>query len=157
MYFSHENSNGVEYYIEAATLDGANRQLILNSTTQIGSLTIDYDMNRLYFVHTRVGAIEYLDLKNNGVSEIVYFLCLNRILIGFHYKKKITNLSCMCMQFHEVLSSDGKIEGITVYKNEIYFAETTDSKIERCDKDNCANRITVRSNKGIDMKSIEFV
>lgn len=74
MYFSHENSNGIEFYIEASTLDGANKQLILNSTKQIGSLTIDYETNRLYFVYTRVGAIEYLYLTNNTVSKM-FFLC----------------------------------------------------------------------------------
>lgn len=68
MYFTHENSNGTEFYIARASLDGSNHHILLNTTRQIASLTIDYDTNRLYFVYPRLRAIDYIDLTNSSVS-----------------------------------------------------------------------------------------
>lgn len=70
MYFTHENSNGTEFYIARATLDGSDHHILLNTSRQITSLTIDYDTRRLYFVYPRIRAIDYMDLTNGSVSRI---------------------------------------------------------------------------------------
>lgn len=70
MYFTHENSNGTEFYIARATLDGSDHHIMLNTSRQIASLTIDYDTKRLYFVYPRLRAIDYMDLTNDSVSRL---------------------------------------------------------------------------------------
>lgn len=72
MYFTHENSNGTEFYIARAALDGSNHHILLNTSRQITSLSIDYETERLYFVYPRHRAIDYIDLINGSVSLLVY-------------------------------------------------------------------------------------
>lgn len=104
-------------------MDGTNRRILLNSSQPIGSLTADIESNRLYFIRKQTGAVDYLDLTSSTVNEVIPPEKL------FHGYKKV--------------------ESITIYKDAIYFAETTEAKIEKCDKNNCTNRTTVRTNKDI--------
>lgn len=122
-YFSHENGNGTIFIVEQSALDGSNRRILLNSSQPIGSLTTDIESNRLYFVRKQTGAVEFLDLAASTVHEVV--------------PPEKSNLSYK------------KVESITIYKDVIYFAETTDAKIEKCDKTTCSNRTIVRTNKDI--------
>lgn len=104
-------------------MDGSNRRILLNSSQPIGSLTTDLDTNRLYFVRKQTGAVEYLDLASASVHEVVP---PEKLILGYK-----------------------KIESITIYKDTLFFAETTEAKIEKCDKTTCANRTMVRMNKDI--------
>lgn len=104
-------------------MDGSNRQILLKSLAPIGSLTTDLDSNRLYFVRKQTGAVDYLDLTSSSVHEVVP---AEKLVLGYK-----------------------KVESITIYKDTVYFAETTDAKIEKCDKTTCENRTTVRLNKDI--------
>lgn len=124
LYFTHENGNGTTFIVEKSALDGSNRKVLLTSTAPIGSLTTDLESNRLYFVRKQTGAVEYLDLASP--SEHHEVVPSEKLVLGYK-----------------------KIESITIYKDTVYFAETTDSKIEKCDKTTCENRTTVRLNKDI--------
>lgn len=122
LYFSHENSNGTTFIIEQSSLDGSQRKILLNSSQPIGSLTADLDSNRLYFIRKQTGGIDYLDLTSNNVHEVVQ---------------------------PEKKGSYKKIDGITIHKDIIYFAENANYTIEKCDKTTCDNRTLVRMNKDI--------
>lgn len=104
-------------------MDGSNRKVLLNSSQPIGSLTVDLESKRLYFIRKQTGGIDYLDLKLGNVHEVVQ---PEKMLIGYK-----------------------KVDGVAIYKDTIYFAQNTDNKIEKCDKTTCANRTTVRINKDI--------
>lgn len=123
MFFSHENVNHTVSIIEQSSLDGSNRKILLNSSQPISSLTTDLDSNRLYFIRKQTGGIDYLDLSTGNVHEVVE---PQKLTLGYK-----------------------KIDGITIYKDAIYFAENTDGSIEKCDKTTCDNRTTVRMNKDI--------
>lgn len=121
MYFSHENSNGTAFIIEQSALNGSNRKVLLNSSQPVGSLTVDLESNRLYFIRKHTGGIDYLDLKTGNVHEVLQPV---KMLIGYK-----------------------KVDGMAIYKDFIYFAENSEGKIEKCDKTTCENRTTVRMNK----------
>ncbi|XP_031616659.1 prolow-density lipoprotein receptor-related protein 1 isoform X3 [Contarinia nasturtii] len=123
LYFSYENYNSTMFYIGQSSLDGSNRRILLNSSQPIGSLTADIESNRLYFIRKQTGAVEYLNLNSSTVHEVVP---PEKLFLGYR-----------------------KVESIAIYKDEIYFAESTDAKIEKCDKTTCTNRTTVRINKDI--------
>lgn len=120
MYFSHENSNGTAFIIEQSALDGSSRKVLLNSSQPIGSLTVDLESKRLYFIRKQTGGIDYLDLQMGNVHEVV---------------------------IPEKKGAYKKVDGVAIYKDFLYFAENTDSTIEKCDKTTCANRTKIRNNK----------
>lgn len=123
LYFAHESSNGKLFIIQQSSMDGENRRILLNSSQPISSLTVDIKSNRLYFIRKQTGSVEYLHLLTSTVHEVVP---PERLVFGYK-----------------------KVESITIYKDTLYFAETTEAKIEKCDKTTCANRTTVRVNKDI--------
>lgn len=102
-------------------MDGSNRKILLNSSQPIGSLKVDLESKRLYFIRKGTGGIDYLDLRFGNVHEVVH---PEKILISYH-----------------------QVDGLAIYKDTIYFADNTDGKIDKCDKTTCANRTTVRTNK----------
>lgn len=68
MYWAHKREDTKTYLIESSSLDGWNREIILNSTESARSLSIDFSTDRLYFVYVESGKIVYYDLKTHLVS-----------------------------------------------------------------------------------------
>ncbi len=71
MYWSHKQDITKTYLIEQSSLDGSNREILINCTYPAESLTIDYSINRLYFVYGSIGSILFVDLAKNTVHELV--------------------------------------------------------------------------------------
>lgn len=68
MYFAHNEEKSNSYRIESAALDGSERNIIVNCTELVDSLTIDFLNNRLYFVYKNAGEIFYFDLTSRTVK-----------------------------------------------------------------------------------------
>lgn len=114
MYWSHKKDLTKTYLIEKSSLDGSNREILLNCTYPAESLTIDYSINRLYFVYGSVGAILFVDLTKNTVHELL--------------EKSVF-----------------PIASLTVYKDNVYFAESQHNTIRKCDKFNCTESSSLRN------------
>ncbi|KAJ6647666.1 Prolow-density lipoprotein receptor-related protein 1, partial [Pseudolycoriella hygida] len=113
MYWSHKKDLTKTYLIEKSSLDGSNREVLINCSHPAESLTIDYMENRLYFVHGSIGAVMFVDLTTNATYGLL------------HFKYPITSL--------------------TVYKENIYFAESQENTIRKCDKSDCKESTQLRN------------
>lgn len=114
MYWSHKKDITKTYLIEMSSLDGSNREILINCTHPAESLTIDYDLNRLYFIYGSIGAINYVDLTKKELHELVR-------------------------------ESVYPITSLTVYKDNIYFAESQHNTIRKCDKSECHENSILRN------------
>lgn len=114
MYWSHKKDLTKTYLIEASSLDGSNREILVNCTYAAESLTIDYSIDRLYFVYSSIGAIDFVDLSTKTIQELVHESV-----------------------FH--------ITSLTVYKENVYFAETGLNTIRKCNKFNCRESYVLRN------------
>lgn len=114
MYWSHKKELTKTYLIETSSLDGSNREILINCTHPAESLTIDYSINRLYFVYGSVGAILFVDLTKNTLHELVP-------------------------------DSVYPITSLTVYKENVYFAESQHNTIRKCDKFDCHDNSVLRN------------
>lgn len=60
------------------------------------------------------------------------------------------DLSTCVLQVHEVLSKASgkgrKVESVTIYKDEMFFSESFDSTIRRCNKNKCNESTVLRNN-----------
>lgn len=72
MFWSHKKDLTKTYLIERSSLDGSNREILINCTYPAESLTIDYTLNYLYFVYETHGSILYVDLTTKAVHELVH-------------------------------------------------------------------------------------
>lgn len=77
MYFAHNDEKSNSYRIESAALDGSERNIIVNRTELVDSLTIDFPDNRLYFVHKNAGSIFYFDLTSKTVRATLFWFPLS--------------------------------------------------------------------------------
>lgn len=114
IYWSHKKDLTKTYLIEKSSLDGSNREIVANCTYPAESLTIDYSINRLYFVYGSIGAILFVDLTKNTVHDLVQ-------------------------------KSVFPITSLTVYKENVYFAESQHNTIRKCDKLNCTESTSLRN------------
>lgn len=74
MFFAHNEEKSNSYRIESAALDGSERNIIVNCTELVDSLTIDFPDNRLYFVYKNAGTIFYFDLTSKTVRIEDHFV-----------------------------------------------------------------------------------
>lgn len=125
MYWSHKRDETKSYLIESSALDGSNRQVLINCTDPADSLAMDFTAGRLYYVYEQSGAILYVDLKTKVVQEIL------------------------------VPGTGFKISSVTVYKDDIYFAEIADDTIRKCSKNDCKTSEVLRNSTG--MYFVEFM
>ena len=104
--------------IERANMDGSERVTLVNtSLTWPNGITIDYEMERIYWVDAdnSTRAIEYCDFNGNGRTVLIN----QRLLHPF---------------------------GITLFKDHIYWTDWETDKVERADKMTGDNRIVVHAN-----------
>lgn len=134
MYWSHQKDDTKTYLIETSFVDGNSRHILINCSHPAESLVIDYGTNRLYYVYSSVGTIFYYDLLLKNVSVI--------FVEAFKIHKVIP------LKVHEVLSADANllVNSITVYKDDIYFAESSTNTIRKCGKDECKDSVILRNN-----------
>lgn len=71
MYFTQNEVKNHTYRIESAALDGSRRNIIVNGTDFVDSLTIDFPTNRLYFAYKNAGIIFYYDLTTKTVIRFI--------------------------------------------------------------------------------------
>ena len=99
-------------------MDGSERVTLVNtSLTWPNGITIDYEMERIYWVDAdnSTRAIEYCDFNGNGRTVLIN----QRLLHPF---------------------------GITLFKDHIYWTDWETDKVERADKMTGDNRIVVHAN-----------
>lgn len=120
MFFAHIDTNFTRYFIEQSALDGSNRLILITCTRAPSSLTMDFENRRLYFTYREASIISYVDLETKKIYEVLSAGALGN---GKH-----------------------KIESATIYKDDIFFADTFDSTIKRCNKNDCKNISIIRNN-----------
>ncbi|XP_052902166.1 low-density lipoprotein receptor-related protein 1 [Anopheles moucheti] len=118
MYFATMSETPKLYELYTSRMDGSERKLISNSTFySIDSLALDFETNRLYYISSKAGEINYYDI---GSSKIIKVLPSHQ---------------------------DGHpISTITIYRDSIYYDDNQDGRIMRCNKNLCQNPVSVRNN-----------
>ncbi|XP_055528067.1 prolow-density lipoprotein receptor-related protein 1 [Wyeomyia smithii] len=119
LYFATSSESPKLYELYFSRMDGLDKQLISNSTFYaMESLVLDFATERLYYVAPKIGEIYYYDTNNGKIIKV------------------------------SVESKSHPISTITVYREHVYYEDSTDSRIMRCNKNLCQNAEVVRNNTG---------
>jgi hypothetical protein len=117
LYYSIMDDMNKIYQVLESTMDGSNQKLLLNSSSyQYESLTIDFDDQRLYYVHPEIGEIYYYD---------------------FEQKKTVQVLNT---------GKEHQLSALTIYQENIYFANNIENTIKSCNKSLCSETTIIRNN-----------
>ncbi|XP_055692338.1 low-density lipoprotein receptor-related protein 1 [Lutzomyia longipalpis] len=116
LYWSQSSVNNT-HRIMMSAMDGSDVETAVATDKSIDSLTIDYEARRLYYVFPSAGAIYYYDLVRKMAHEVLA-MANPQVYVG----------------------------SVTVYRENIYYAENSDNTIRKCDKNHCVESEIIRNN-----------
>ncbi|XP_078621857.1 low-density lipoprotein receptor-related protein 2-like isoform X1 [Branchiostoma floridae x Branchiostoma japonicum] len=121
MYWADRGNEGtVPKKIASADLDGTNRaNLILDRVDHLDFIAVDIPAQKLYWTETHYGTVETCSITSQGTA---------------------------CNDRRALVSGLAHPRGLAIYGNYLYYGDMSYEVLERVDKADGQNRITMRSN-----------